>query len=38
VAAISAKYRFRQVEDSDAATRVGITLRPHRLLVEPVEW
>ncbi|MFF7383065.1 cytochrome P450 [Streptomyces griseoluteus] len=38
VAAISAKYRFRQVADSDATTRVGITLRPHRLLVEPVEW
>ncbi|MET7288272.1 cytochrome P450 [Streptomyces sp. NPDC005573] len=38
VAAVSAKYRFEQTGGSDPATRVGITLRPHRLLVKPVEW
>jgi epi-isozizaene 5-monooxygenase len=37
-AAISAKYRFEQVGGSDDTTRVGITLRPHRLLLRPVEW
>ncbi|MEU6575421.1 cytochrome P450 [Streptomyces sp. NPDC046805] len=38
VAALSAKYRFEQVGSSDDATRVGITLRPHRLLLTPVAW
>ncbi|MGW7257150.1 bifunctional albaflavenone monooxygenase/terpene synthase [Streptomyces sp. NPDC054834] len=37
-AAVSAKYRFEQVSGSNDATRVGITLRPHRLLLKPVEW
>ncbi|MGW2743364.1 bifunctional albaflavenone monooxygenase/terpene synthase [Streptomyces sp. NPDC001450] len=37
-AAISAKYRFEQVSGSNDTTRVGITLRPHRLLLQPVEW
>ncbi|MFF4399266.1 cytochrome P450 [Streptomyces sp. NPDC001480] len=37
-AAVSAKYRFEQVSGSNDATRVGITLRPHRLLVKPVQW
>jgi epi-isozizaene 5-monooxygenase len=37
-AAISARYRFEQVGGSDDTTRVGITLRPHRLLLRPVEW
>ncbi|MEU1403410.1 cytochrome P450 [Streptomyces sp. NPDC005728] len=37
-AAISAKYRFEQVSGSNDVTRVGITLRPHRLLLQPVEW
>lgn len=37
-AAVSAKYRFEQVGASNDATRVGITLRPHGLLLEPVEW
>ncbi|MGW2638812.1 bifunctional albaflavenone monooxygenase/terpene synthase [Streptomyces sp. NPDC001348] len=37
-AAVSAKYRFEQVSGSNDATRVGITLRPHRLLVRPVPW
>ncbi|MFJ9820486.1 cytochrome P450 [Streptomyces sp. NPDC101151] len=37
-AAISAKYRFEQVSGSNDGTRVGITLRPHRLLLKPVEW
>ncbi|MFF7447271.1 MULTISPECIES: cytochrome P450 [unclassified Streptomyces] len=36
-AAISARYRFEQVEGSDDGTRVGITLRPHKLLLRPVE-
>ncbi|MEU6378651.1 cytochrome P450 [Streptomyces sp. NPDC046909] len=35
-AAISAKYRFEQVSGSNDATRVGITLRPHKLLLRPV--
>ncbi|MFF5028966.1 bifunctional albaflavenone monooxygenase/terpene synthase [Streptomyces collinus] len=37
-AAISAKYRFEQVGGSDDSTRVGITLRPHRLLLRPLPW
>ncbi|MFE2096592.1 MULTISPECIES: cytochrome P450 [unclassified Streptomyces] len=37
-AAISAKYRLEQVSGSNDATRVGITLRPHRLLLQPVQW
>ncbi|MFE1880729.1 bifunctional albaflavenone monooxygenase/terpene synthase [Streptomyces diastatochromogenes] len=37
-AAISAKYRFEQVGGSNDTTRVGITLRPHRLLLQPVLW
>ncbi|SOD83871.1 cytochrome P450 [Streptomyces sp. Ag109_G2-15] len=37
-AAISAKYRFEQVSGSNDTTRVGITLRPHRLLLKPVPW
>ncbi len=35
-AALAAKYRFEQVPGSDDATRVGITLRPQRLLLKPV--
>ncbi|WP_329337322.1 cytochrome P450 [Streptomyces sp. NBC_01352] len=35
-AALSTKYRFEQVSGSDDATRVGITLRPQRLLLKPV--
>ncbi|MFF4257255.1 cytochrome P450 [Streptomyces sp. NPDC001663] len=35
-AALSAKYRFEQVAGSNDRTRVGITLRPHRLLLKPV--
>jgi epi-isozizaene 5-monooxygenase len=37
-AAISAKYRFEQVGGSNDTTRVGITLRPHDLLLKPVLW
>ncbi|MGW7379546.1 bifunctional albaflavenone monooxygenase/terpene synthase [Streptomyces sp. NPDC054794] len=37
-AALCAKYRFEQVSGSNDATRVGITLRPHRLLLTPVPW
>lgn len=37
-AAISAKYRFEQVGGSNDTTRVGITLRPDRLLLQPVQW
>ncbi|MGW0768750.1 bifunctional albaflavenone monooxygenase/terpene synthase [Streptomyces sp. NPDC002676] len=37
-AAISAKYRFEQVSGSNDTTRVGITLRPHKLLLTPVPW
>lgn len=37
-AAISAKYRFEQITGSNDTTRVGITLRPHRLLLTPVPW
>ncbi|MFD3501014.1 cytochrome P450 [Streptomyces sp. NPDC058676] len=35
-AALAAKYRFEQVSGSDDTTRVGITLRPQRLLLKPV--
>ncbi|MFJ5775843.1 cytochrome P450 [Streptomyces sp. NPDC093094] len=35
-AALAAKYRFEQVPGSDDVTRVGITLRPNRLLLKPV--
>ncbi|WP_030594439.1 cytochrome P450 [Streptomyces fulvoviolaceus] len=35
-AALATKYRFEQVSGSDDGTRVGITLRPHRLLLTPV--
>ncbi|MEV5463597.1 cytochrome P450, partial [Streptomyces cellulosae] len=35
-AALAAKYRFEQVPGSKDGTRVGITLRPHDLLLRPV--
>ncbi|MFE2583268.1 cytochrome P450 [Streptomyces sp. NPDC059378] len=35
-AAVATKYRLEQVAGSDDTTRVGITLRPHRLLLRPV--
>jgi epi-isozizaene 5-monooxygenase len=35
-AALATRYRFEPVAGSDAATRVGITLRPNRLLLRPV--
>ncbi|AZP20319.1 cytochrome P450 [Streptomyces aquilus] len=35
-AALATKYRFEQVAGSDDGTRVGITLRPHKLLLRPV--
>ncbi|MGV9450488.1 bifunctional albaflavenone monooxygenase/terpene synthase [Streptomyces sp. NPDC003635] len=35
-AAVATKYRFEQVSGSNDATRVGITLRPHNLLLRPV--
>ncbi|MGC3001662.1 cytochrome P450 [Streptomyces sp. G35A] len=35
-AALATRYRFEHVAGSDAATRVGITLRPNRLLLRPV--
>ncbi|WAZ24033.1 cytochrome P450 [Streptomyces cinnabarinus] len=35
-AAVATKYRFEQVSGSNDATRVGITLRPHDLLLRPV--
>ncbi|MEV5429937.1 cytochrome P450 [Streptomyces sp. NPDC052701] len=35
-AALAARYRFEQVPGSDDGTRVGITLRPQRLLLTPV--
>lgn len=35
-AALASKYRFEQVAGSSDAVRVGITLRPHDLLVRPV--
>ncbi|MEU9989801.1 cytochrome P450 [Streptomyces sp. NPDC048045] len=37
-AAISEKYRFEQAGGSNDTTRVGITLRPHRLLLTPQPW
>lgn len=37
-AAVASRYRLEQVRGSDDTTRVGITLRPHRLLLRPVEW
>ncbi|MGW2820441.1 bifunctional albaflavenone monooxygenase/terpene synthase [Streptomyces sp. NPDC001443] len=35
-AAVATKYRLEQAAGSDDTTRVGITLRPHRLLLRPV--
>lgn len=35
-AAVATRYRLEQVPGSDDATRVGITLRPQRLLLRPV--
>ncbi|WP_210585761.1 cytochrome P450 [Streptomyces sp. GESEQ-35] len=35
-AALATKYRFEQVSGSQDGTRVGITLRPHKLLLRPV--
>ncbi|MFB7331879.1 cytochrome P450 [Streptomyces adustus] len=35
-AAVATKYRLEQVAGSDDTTRVGITLRPHRLLLRPM--
>lgn len=35
-AAMATAYRFEQVAGSSDTTRVGITLRPHRLLLRPV--
>ncbi|MER6846626.1 cytochrome P450 [Streptomyces flaveolus] len=35
-AALATRYRFEQVAGSNDAVRVGITLRPHDLLVRPV--
>ncbi|MGW0595591.1 bifunctional albaflavenone monooxygenase/terpene synthase [Streptomyces sp. NPDC002776] len=35
-AAVASKYRFEQVPGSQDGTRVGITLRPHNLLLKPV--
>ncbi|MFJ5264014.1 cytochrome P450 [Streptomyces sp. NPDC088387] len=35
-AAVATRYRFEQVPGSDDLTRVGITLRPNRLLLTPV--
>lgn len=35
-AAIATKYRFEQVSGSNDGTRVGITLRPHNLLLRPI--
>jgi epi-isozizaene 5-monooxygenase len=37
-ASLSAKYRFEQVAGSNGTTRVGITLRPNRLMLKPVRW
>ncbi|WP_432054167.1 cytochrome P450 [Streptomyces sp. bgisy022] len=36
-AAVATRFRFEQTAASDPATRVGITLRPNRLLLRPVE-
>lgn len=35
-AALATRYRFEQVSGSDDGTRVGITLRPQKLLLRPV--
>jgi len=35
-AAVAGRYRLEQVAGSDDGTRVGITLRPYRLLLKPV--
>ncbi|MGW3729227.1 bifunctional albaflavenone monooxygenase/terpene synthase [Streptomyces sp. NPDC000851] len=35
-AAVATRYRFEQVAESNDTTRVGITLRPHQLLLRPV--
>ncbi|MFD7404924.1 cytochrome P450 [Streptomyces sp. NPDC059866] len=35
-AAVATRYRFEQVAGSNDTTRVGITLRPHQLLLRPV--
>ncbi len=35
-AAVAARYRFEQVSGSDDSTRVGITLRPNKLLLRPL--
>ncbi|WP_405863294.1 cytochrome P450 [Streptomyces sp. NBC_01515] len=35
-AAVATRYRFERVSGSDDTTRVGITLRPNRLLLRPV--
>ncbi|CAM5706140.1 bifunctional albaflavenone monooxygenase/terpene synthase [Streptomyces purpurascens] len=35
-AALATRYRFEQVAGSNDGTRVGITLRPHNLLLRPV--
>ncbi|MFE9770994.1 cytochrome P450 [Streptomyces sp. NPDC005931] len=35
-AAMATRFRFEQVPGSDDATRVGITLRPNRLVLRPV--
>ncbi|MCX4883485.1 cytochrome P450 [Streptomyces sp. NBC_00847] len=35
-AAVASRYRFEQVAGSDDRTRVGITLRPQKLLLKPV--
>ncbi|GDY62905.1 hypothetical protein SAV14893_022980 [Streptomyces avermitilis] len=35
-ATVAAKWRFEQVSESSDATRVGITLRPHRLLLKAI--
>jgi epi-isozizaene 5-monooxygenase len=37
-AAVSAKYRFEPADGSDDSTRVGITLRPHNLLLRARPW
>ncbi|MEU1011462.1 cytochrome P450 [Streptomyces sp. NPDC005890] len=37
-AAVSVKYRFEQAGGSDDTTRVGITLRPHNLLLRAIPW
>ncbi|MET7685874.1 cytochrome P450 [Streptomyces sp. NPDC005423] len=35
-AAVASAYRFEHAEGSDGTTRVGITLRPHRLRLRPL--